>query len=222
MASKAFTKSLLSFYRLIRRRRRNAHASHAKLHKYPSSDRLSGKTLVFDVEGGLLRSPSLFPYFMLVALEAGGLLRGLVLLLLYPFLCCMSQGIALKAMVAVCFLGLKKDAFRVGRAVLPKFFMEDVGLEGFELMRSGKKRVCVSRMPRVMVEGFLKDYLEVEVVLGRELKDFCGFYTGFMKEEEKKLGFQLLQGVDGDVLGFGSYSRSFNHCFFTLCKVSEN
>jgi len=38
--------------------------------------------------------------------------------------------------------------------VLPKFFLEDVG---FEVMSRGKRRVCVSRMLRVMVKivGYL-------------------------------------------------------------------
>jgi len=45
--------------------------------------------------------------------------------------------------------------------------------------------VRVSRMPRVMVKGFLKEYLEVDVVIGRELKVFCGYYRGFMEEERK-------------------------------------
>ncbi|RRT78640.1 hypothetical protein B296_00011647 [Ensete ventricosum] len=33
-------------------------------------------------------------------------------------------------------------AFRVGRGVLPKFFLEEVGFEGFEVVRRGRRRVC--------------------------------------------------------------------------------
>ncbi|ONK63180.1 uncharacterized protein A4U43_C07F12230 [Asparagus officinalis] len=142
---------------------------------------LSTKALVFDVEGGLLRSSSSFPYFMLVALEEGGLLRGLILLLSYPLVCCLSQEMGIRVMVMVSFCGLSKKSFAAGRVVLPKFLLEDVGLEGLALMRRGKRRVCVSRMPRVMVEWFLKEYLDVEVVVGRELKVFCGYYTGFLE-----------------------------------------
>ena len=57
----------------------------------PTLSDLSTKTLVFDVEGGLLRSFFAFPYFMLVALEAGGFLRGLLLLLLYSLVRCLDE-----------------------------------------------------------------------------------------------------------------------------------
>ncbi|XP_072997455.1 probable glycerol-3-phosphate acyltransferase 3 [Typha latifolia] len=144
---------------------------------------LPSEDTVCDLEGGLLRSSSTFPYFMLVALEAGGFLRGLLLLLLCPLLCCVSDEVGIKVMVMVSFCGVRKAGFRVGRAVLPKFFLEEVGLEGFEVLMKSGRRVCVSRMPRVMVEVFLKDYLEVEVVVGRELGEFWGFYTGLMEEE---------------------------------------
>ncbi|XP_020267034.1 probable glycerol-3-phosphate acyltransferase 3 [Asparagus officinalis] len=223
MASKALTKSLLSFYRFIRRRHKShTHASHIKLHKYSCHDKLVTKTLVFDVEGGLLRSSSLFPYFMLVALEGGGLIRGFLLLLLYPLLCCLGEESAIRAMVLVSFCGLKKDKFRVGRSVLPKYLIEELGFEGFDTMRRGKKRVCVSRMPRVMVEGFLKEYLEVEVVAARELKVVGGFYTGFMEEEKKALGLEELlgeeEGVDADAFGFGCYPKSLHPYLFSVCK----
>ncbi|KAG1371383.1 putative glycerol-3-phosphate acyltransferase 3 [Cocos nucifera] len=167
MASKAFSKSLLSFHRFLRRRlynplflhRRNTpHGSHPKLQKSLPVEQLSDRTLVFDVEGGLLRSSSTFPYFMLVALEAGGFLRGLLLLLLYPLLCCFGHEVGLGVMATVCFFGIRKEGLRVGRAVLPKFFLEDLGLEGFEVLRRARRRVCYTRMPRVMVEGFLKEY----------------------------------------------------------------
>ncbi|KAL6012791.1 Glycerol-3-phosphate acyltransferase 3 [Asimina triloba] len=96
-----------------------------------------------------------------------------------------GREMALKAMVMVSFLGIRKEGFMVGRAVLPKYFLEDVGLEGYEVLKRGGRRVGVSEMPRVMVEGFLKDYMGVEVVLGRELKVVCGYYVGLMEEKGK-------------------------------------
>uniref|UniRef100_A0A0D3HPX5 Glycerol-3-phosphate acyltransferase RAM2/GPAT1-8 HAD-like domain-containing protein n=1 Tax=Oryza barthii TaxID=65489 RepID=A0A0D3HPX5_9ORYZ len=196
------------------------------LHKSSSSsppmEKLAAKTLVLDVEGGLLRSSSLFPYFMLVALEAGGFLRGLVLLLLYPLLCVMGSDMALKVMAMVSFCGLRASRFRAGRAVLPKWFLEDVGEEGFDVMRSAMRRVCVTKMPRIMVEGFLKEYLEVEVVLGREMKVIWGFFTGIMEEEEEG-GDQeevLLEEKKMlvDVVGFSTSLEFLQHHLSHCCK----
>ncbi|XP_038988830.1 probable glycerol-3-phosphate acyltransferase 3 [Phoenix dactylifera] len=232
MASKAFSKSLLSFYCFLRRRlynplflhRRTPHGSH--LNKFrkslPNREQLLDRTLVFDVEGGLLRSSSTFPYFMLVALEAGGFLRGLLLLVLYPLLCCLSRGVGLRVMVMVCFFGIRKEGLRVGKAVLPKFFLQDLGLEGFEVLRRARRRVCYTRMPRVMVEGFLKDYLGVEVVVGRELKEFGGYCTGLMEEEgEMEMETKVLFGEEdtgGGSFGIGSCTNSSRHCLFSHCK----
>ncbi|XP_010921417.2 probable glycerol-3-phosphate acyltransferase 3 [Elaeis guineensis] len=229
MASKAFFKSFLPFYRFLGRRiysplfpnRRSPHGSHLKLQKSLSME-LSEQTLVFDVEGGLLRSSSTFPYFMLMALEGGSFLRGLTLLILCPLLCCLSHEVGLRLMVMVCFFGIRKEGLRVGKAVLPKFFLEDVGLEGFEVLRRGRRRVCCTSMPRIMVEGFLKDYLGVEVVIGRELKDFGGYYTGLMEEEGKvELETKVLFGEEdtgGSALGFESCTSSSQHHLFSHCK----
>ncbi|RZS04875.1 hypothetical protein BHM03_00035293 [Ensete ventricosum] len=181
--------------------------NHGRSQRYPSLENLPSQTVVCDVEGALLRTSSTFPYFMLVALEAGGFLRGLLLLLLHPLISCLSHEVGIRIMVMVCFFGLRKQDFRVGRAMLPKFFLEQVGLEGFEVLRRGGRRmVCVSSMPTLMVEGFLKEYLDVEVVLGRELKVFAGYYTGLME--------------DG-AIGFGHVDFA-HHQLFTHCKVYES
>ncbi|WCJ44544.1 glycerol-3-phosphate acyltransferase 3 [Euphorbia peplus] len=168
----------------------NPLTSHPKnLQKHTSLlvQKSSKSSLVFDMEGTLLKSPSLFPYFMLVAFEAGGLIRALILLLLYPFVCVLGEdNLGLKIMVFVSFFGIKKDKFRAGRAVLPKFFLEDVGLEGFEVVMRFEKKIGVStKLPRIMIEGFLKEYMGVEGVLGRELKVAYGYFVGLMEEKEK-------------------------------------
>lgn len=227
MISKAFLESLYLFYRFMLKRLRNSYTTYGRTHKCPPPDKLSTQTIVCDVEGALLRNSSTFPYLMLVALEAGGFLRGLLLLSLYPLISCLSRELALRLMVFVCFLGVRKESFRMGRAVLPKFFLEDVGLEGFEVLRRGGRRVCVSSMPTAMVEGFLKEYLNVEVVLGRELKVFGGYYTGLMEETEVKAGLaleELLAGgrvTEDGIVGFGGYSSSLHQQLFTCCKVSH-
>uniref|UniRef100_A0ACD5Z309 Uncharacterized protein n=1 Tax=Avena sativa TaxID=4498 RepID=A0ACD5Z309_AVESA len=184
-------------------------------------------TIVVDVDGGLLRSSTrsagLFPYFMLVALEAGGFLRGAVLLLLYPLLCCVGIGgdTALRVMAMAAFCGLRESRLRAGRAVLPKWFMEDVAVEGFEAMRGAGRRVCVTRMPRVMVDGFLREYLGAEVVVGRGMKVLCGFYTGLMEEEEVILNLEDEKKkimLEGDAVGFSGSLEFLRHPLSNCCK----
>ncbi|KAL5700321.1 amino-acid N-acetyltransferase [Ranunculus cassubicifolius] len=195
------------------------HSSQFNFQRYQILGSLSKPTIVFDVEGALLKSSTLFPYFMLVAFEAGGLLRALVLFLMYPFVCLVSRDRGIKMMVMVCFFGLKKDNFRVGRAVLPKYFMEDVGLEGFQLLMRGGRKVGVSDFPGVMVEGFLKEHLQVDVVIGRELKVFRGYYVGLMEDHKNSLynSDQILSSSGTDVIGIGSFCKPLHH-LFSLCK----
>ncbi|KNA20342.1 hypothetical protein SOVF_052720 [Spinacia oleracea] len=167
-----------------------------KLQKYPSfigsyelfsSEDDDDKTLIFNVEDTLLKSSSLFPYFMLVAFEGGSILRALLLLILYPLICLFNKEMGLKIMVMVSFFGIKKDGFIVGRAVLPKFFLEDVGLEGFEVVRKCKRKMGVSELPHVMVESFVREYLEVDFVVGKELKEI------YLTNEEMKSKWKSLQ-----------------------------
>nr|AAL79787.1 hypothetical protein [Oryza sativa Japonica Group] len=139
---------------------------------------------VVDVDRLLLKpsSPSsataLFPPFFLLAVEAGGFVRGLVLLALYPALRLLTaEGARLKAMAMVCFLGLRRgEAARAGRAVLPRyFFREAADVEALmEAAASARKEVitvvaAASRLfPTVMVETFLKEYVGFDAVVGRE------------------------------------------------------
>ncbi|KAB5569539.1 hypothetical protein DKX38_003332 [Salix brachista] len=194
------------FFRIISRKFRNpkglqrsfsnVHATHVKHQKYASlsfrSD-LSAKTLVFNVEGTLLKSHSLFPYFMLVAFEAGSLLRALLLFLLYPFICLVGQEMGLKIMVMVCFFGMKKESFRAGSAVLPKFFLDDVGLEAFEELKRGGRKVATGR----------------------------GYFLGLM--EEKKKDMVNLEEKDNiishdDIVAFSRFNSSLDHPAFSHCK----
>uniref|UniRef100_A0ACD6ARF7 Uncharacterized protein n=1 Tax=Avena sativa TaxID=4498 RepID=A0ACD6ARF7_AVESA len=197
----------------------------------PMAEKLAtARTLVLDVDAGLLLpSPSLFPYFMLVALEAGGYLRGLVLLLLYPVIFCMGgdSDAAARVMAMAAFCGLRAGRFRVGRAVLPKWFMEDVAAEGFEAMRisgaAGGRRVCVTRrLPRVMVEGFLSEYLGAEAVVGKEMKVLWGFYTGLMEEEDQVVSEEtnkiIVAECGGDAVGFAGSPEFLHHPLTRRCK----
>ncbi|KHN26058.1 Putative glycerol-3-phosphate acyltransferase 3 [Glycine soja] len=125
---------------------------------------------------------------MLVAFEAGGVLRSLILFLSYPLVWLVGEDqLGLKIMVFLSFFGLRKDTFRTGSAVLPKFFLEDVGWEGFEAAMCCEKKVASSKLPRVMVENFLKDYLGVDAVIARDLKSFKGFLLGVFENKPIKI-----------------------------------
>ncbi|CAN6348054.1 unnamed protein product [Urochloa humidicola] len=185
----------------------------------------AGTTLVVDVDGALLlprRRPLLFAYFMLVALEAGGFLRGLALLLLYSaislltFLPSGSGGgdVAVRAMAAVAFCGLRPSTFRAGRAVLPRWLLEDVAAEALEAARraaaGGARVVWASTMPRVMVEPLLREYLLVPpeaAVVTREMRTLWGFYTGLMDGDCDDVVSSALRkktATGGDVVGFSA------------------
>ncbi|XVE63138.1 hypothetical protein DITRI_Ditri06bG0176000 [Diplodiscus trichospermus] len=174
----------------------SSHASQSQFNRHPflanGLEILSNtnKTLMFHIEGVLLKSSSIFPYFLLVAFEAGGPLRAFILFLLYPIICLVGKEWGLKIMVFVCFMGLKEGSFSVGRNVLPKFFLEEVGNEGFEMMMKWRgSKIGVTDMPRVMVECFLKDYLKVEAVVGREMKVVCGRFIGLIEEKKPSSAF---------------------------------
>ncbi|CAN8248103.1 unnamed protein product [Cochlearia groenlandica] len=206
------------FYRFILKRYRNPKQ---KYQKYPSTllqSDLSLHTLIFNVEGALLKSTSLFPYFMLVAFEAGGVIRSFILFILYPFITLMlSHEMGIKVMVMVSFFGIKKDGFKAGQAVLPKYFLEDVGFEMFQVLRKGGKRIGVSDdLPQVMIEWFLRDYLNIEVVVGREMKVVGGYYLGIMEDHKTKhdLVFDELIRKErlntGRVIGITSFNTSLH------------
>ncbi|OMO54815.1 Phospholipid/glycerol acyltransferase [Corchorus capsularis] len=176
------------------------------------------KTLVFQVEGALLKSCSLFPYFMLVAFEAGGPFRALILLLLYPLLLLViSNEVGLKIVVFVSFVGIKKDKFRVvGTAILPKFFLEDIGRQGFDIVMSYDRKVAVTEMPKIMVEGFLRDYLGIyNTIVARELKEFRGYFLGVMEE---KMDAEPLMSTHSSIGLVCSRKSYYNHKIFSDCK----
>uniref|UniRef100_A0A0D9W114 Phospholipid/glycerol acyltransferase domain-containing protein n=1 Tax=Leersia perrieri TaxID=77586 RepID=A0A0D9W114_9ORYZ len=231
--SKAFTKSVLFQFNKIFRRLKSFVSHHA--HPPPSPPLPAPETMtaaadvtVCKVEGGLLTSPSTFPYFMLVALEAGGLLRGLILLILYPILL-LGHDHAIKVMAMVSFAGIRKDGFRLGTAVMPKLFLDDVSEEVFEAAtamagdRRRRRVVCVTAMPREMVEPFLKEYLAVDAVVAPEMRTIRGYYTGLMEDDgEVMKRVDMDEVIGGDdrvvVVGIAGIGRSFHQLFQNYCK----
>ncbi|XP_002977695.2 glycerol-3-phosphate 2-O-acyltransferase 6 [Selaginella moellendorffii] len=139
------------------------------------------------LEGALLRSSCGFPYLFLVAFEAGSIIRAFALLLAYPFLlvaakifesCLLDQ-----ALVFIALGGLKVSAVEsVARAVLPKFYLEDLRWDCYSKLVNCKRRcVVATRSPRQLIEPFLREFLGAEQILGPELQITDGGYcTGLI------------------------------------------
>ncbi|KAE8718665.1 Glycerol-3-phosphate acyltransferase 2 [Hibiscus syriacus] len=181
------------------------------------TDEVSKNTLVFHLEGAVLKSHSQFPYFMLVAFEAGGFIRALILLLLYPLAWLLGHELGLRLLVFVSIVALKKDKFRAGTAILPKFFLEDVGVVGFDIVMKYERKVAVTSMPRIMVEGFLRDYLGTDAIIARVLKEFHGYFLGLMEEtiDEAQV---INQKMTTHNIGLGCFRTSYSQKFFSHCK----
>ncbi|XP_074573772.1 glycerol-3-phosphate acyltransferase 1-like [Curcuma longa] len=184
-----------------------------------------GQALVCDFEGALLSTTCTFPYFMLVAFEGGGLLRAL-LLLLWPLLWLMSrvrrESMMMRAMTFVTFCGLSAEAVDlVRRAVLPKFYLENLRLQPCELLAACTgRRVVVTAMPRPMVEGFLREYLGVSEVVAPELqveedrRRFTGFLSVFSRQKALE---ELFRESEADVAVL-SPSNCHDHLLATYSK----
>jgi len=138
-----------------------------------------------ELEGTLLISGSLFPYFFLVALEAGGPLRALLLVAAYPLVALLgaafsSDDLPLLAMTFLSTAGLGVgDVTAVARATLPRFFLADLrGSAFWALARhatGGDERYVVTRLPRLVAEPFVREYLGADVrVVGTELRVVAG------------------------------------------------
>lgn len=179
--------------------------------------------LVCDLFGTLLRSSSSFPYFMLVAFEGGGLFRALFLLLSYPVLLVLNHELRLRVMVFITFCGLKvRNMENVARSVLPKFYLENLHLQAYEVVASSGRKVVFTAAPRVMVEWFVRDYLRVDVVMGTELQSYGGYFTGFPKNSGLLVKHKALKEFFGDNkpdIGLGSSRSLHDHLFISLCKV---
>ncbi|KAK8948941.1 Glycerol-3-phosphate acyltransferase 1 [Platanthera zijinensis] len=140
-------------------------------------------SVLFDFHGSLLRSSSLFPFFMVVAFEGGGLFRAALLLLSFPLLLLAGHGgelMGLKIMAFVTFCGLRRrDVEIVARAVLNKVYLEDLHRRGYEVVTAAAgRKVAVTSLPRVMVEGFLKEYVGVSEVIAAEMEVRGMYFTG--------------------------------------------
>jgi glycerol-3-phosphate acyltransferase len=99
-----------------------------------------------------------------------------------------------------------KDVELVGRTVLVKFYLENLNIEVYELvfgsMKEARTKVAVlTSVPRVMVEGFCKEYLSVDEVVGTELCSVGGYFSGFVATSGVVLKHKLAKESSGDERG---------------------
>ncbi|XP_020598274.1 glycerol-3-phosphate acyltransferase 1-like [Phalaenopsis equestris] len=188
-------------------------------------------SIACDFQSTLLTTRSFFPFFMLLAFEGGGLLRAFLLLLSYPLVLVLGHHhheLSLRIMAFISFCGLrKKDVDLVAKAVLPKFFLENLDVRAYHVWASSKgKKLVVTGVPRVMVEWFLKDYLGANEVAGAEMKVVGGgawsFYTGIiiggLGVSSKHKAIRDLFGENKPDIGLVSHGNPHDHVFVSSCK----
>ncbi|EFJ35133.1 hypothetical protein SELMODRAFT_405007 [Selaginella moellendorffii] len=183
-------------------------------------------SIVIDLEGALLKSPSWFQYFMLVAIEAGSPLRALLLFFILPFAwitgCLVHPALELQILCFVAVAGLRASAVEsVGRAVLAKFFLEDLNPETFRVFKACGKRMVVTSLPALMVEPLASHYLDASAIgskLGITSKGYCtGLINMVVCSENKAQLAQKHFGGDRAPISIGIGSGSGTD-FLGVCK----
>ncbi|KAL2928029.1 Glycerol-3-phosphate acyltransferase 5 [Bienertia sinuspersici] len=186
----------------------------------------SMESVVAELEGTLVKDPDPFSYFMLIAFEASGLIRFTLLLILWPIIRLLDlmglkeAGFKLTTFVAV--VGLRiSDIESVARAVLPKFYMDDIDIDAWRVFSQYDKKVVVTKTPRVMVERFVKEHLKADEVIGSELVvNRFGYVTGLVHDYGSVSGrVSKLFGDEKPSLGLGRSNKAndSNMCL-SICE----
>lgn len=189
------------------------------------------KSVVCDLEGTLVHQKNAFSYFMLVAFEASGLLRFALLLLTWPvyasFYYLISESLGCKILIFVGLAGIKVSEIEsVARAVLPKFYLDDLDDETWTVFSAFGRKVVVTSSPRIMVETFLRRHLGADEVIGTEIEvNKYGRATGFVKVParvlvglQKRIAVKALFGDDTPSVGIGR--ERIERSFMALCEES--
>lgn len=193
---------------------------------------INHRSIAADLDGTLLKASLSFPYYILLAIQAGSLLRGIITILSLPFVTIafifISEELAAKIMIFVTFCGIKvSDIEAVSSSILPRLYAADVRIDSFELFDSCERKVVVTANPVIVVETFAKEYLGAEKVIGTEIEvdSRTNRATGFVKEPGVLVGelkkFAVLKEFgDDDLPDIGIGDRESDHDFMSICKVS--
>ncbi|XP_072979912.1 glycerol-3-phosphate 2-O-acyltransferase 4-like [Typha angustifolia] len=184
-----------------------------------------------DLDGTLLVSRSSFPYFFLLAVKAGGFLRGLLLLLLSPVILLLyrlvSEPAAIELLIFTSIAGMRhRDLELAAAGVLSRFYAADVREELWRAFTGCEgRRLVVTANPTVMVEDFVTRYLGAGTeVAGTELEvhEGMGRLTGrvtgpgVLVGVKKKEALERSFGEEVPDLGLGD--RESDHDFMAICK----
>ncbi|KAL6883445.1 hypothetical protein ACP4OV_010859 [Aristida adscensionis] len=214
-----------------------AAAAAAGVAPFPTVDKCdaSGRgahAVAADLDGTLLRSRSAFPYYALVAFEAGGVPRLLLLLLLAPLaellrLLLPSEAAATRVLVFAATAGVRVSAIEsAARAVLPRFYAADVHPGAWRVFSAcARRRAVLTATPRLMAEPFLRDCLGADAVAGTELAVWRGRATGLVdggvlvgRRRAEALREMFAGDGDGDAPDVGLGDSRSDYPFMSLCK----
>ncbi|KAK7279081.1 hypothetical protein RJT34_24125 [Clitoria ternatea] len=184
-------------------------------------------TVVADMDGTLLIGRSSFPYFALIAFEAGGVLRLFFYVLASPMAALLyyfiSESAGIQVLIFAAMAGMKLSSIEsVARAVLPKFYAGDLHPETWRVFSSCGRRCVLTANPRVMVEPFLKEFLGADMILGTEIGSYKGRATGLVCKDGvlvgKKKADALKKAFGEEPPEIGLGDRQTDAPFMALCK----